>query len=125
MAWDPGSILHLPSKWAWNSVCGARAFRLIRWHMFGFLTGAMSSPNAPISLADYRLDKEDRRLKRRLANAQTIFNSTGKYEIMLRLKYLAILDYLEDVPELRELGRQQKNKLINRTLIDDERTNFG
>jgi hypothetical protein len=85
----------------------------------------MSSTNEPISLADYRLDKADRRLKRRLANAQTIFNSTGKYEIMLRLKYLAILDYLEDVPELRELGRQQKNKLINRTLIDEERTNFG
>jgi len=85
----------------------------------------MSSSNAPISLADYRLDKADRRLKRRLANAQTIFNSTGKYEIMLRLKYLAILDYLEDIPELRELGRQQKNKLINSTLIDDERSNFG
>ena len=85
----------------------------------------MSSPNAPISLADYRLAKADRRLKRRLADAQTIFNSTGKYEIMLRLKYLAILDYLEDVPELRELGRQQKTKLINRTLIDEERTNFG
>jgi len=85
----------------------------------------MSSSNTPISLADYRLDKADRRLKRRLANAQTIFNSTGKYEIMLRLKYLAILDYLEDVPELRELGRQQKNKLINRTLVDDERSNFG
>jgi len=85
----------------------------------------MSSRNEPISLNDYRLSKADRRLKRRLADAQTIFQSTGKYETMLRLKYLAILDYLEDVPELRELGRQQKNKIINRKLMDDEHANFG
>ena len=85
----------------------------------------MSATNEPISLDEYRLRKADRRLKRRLADAQTIFQSTGKYETMLRLKYLAILDYLEDVPELRELGREQKKKIINRTLVDDERRNLG
>jgi hypothetical protein len=85
----------------------------------------MNSRNTPISLDEYRLNKADRRLKRRLADAQTIFQSTGKYETMLRLKYLAVLDYLEDVPELRELGRAQKKKIIDRTLIDDERRNLG
>jgi hypothetical protein len=74
------------------------------------------SPSAPVSLTAYRRDKADRRLKRRLANAQTIFLSTGKYETVLQLTYLAILDYLEEVPELREVSPQQIDTVIKRAL---------
>jgi hypothetical protein len=74
------------------------------------------SSNASISLAEYRMEKADRRLKRRLANAQTILLSTGKYETALRLTYLAIVRYLDEVPELRNVNPDQIDTIINRAL---------
>jgi len=85
---------------------------------------AMSS-NAPISLANYRTQKAERRLERRLANARTIFDSTGKCETVLWLTYLAIIDYLNEVLPLRGLRREQKCKIINRALLDVRRSSAG
>ena len=93
-------------------------------HVSRIYLPAMSS-NAPISLANYRTQKAERRLERRLANARTIFDSTGKCETVLWLTYLAIIDYLNEVLPLRGLRREQKCKIINRALLDVRRSSVG
>ena len=58
------------------------------------------------SLSDIRRDRAWDRLKKRQHQAERIFEVFDNYEAMQRLKFQAIKDYLEEVPELRELRRQ-------------------
>jgi hypothetical protein len=76
----------------------------------------MSSVNVLRSLSDYRLEKAQRRLERRLSNAQTVFSGTGNFKTMYLLKYKAIHDFLAAVPELRDITQEAKREFIKRTL---------
>ena len=76
----------------------------------------MSSVTVVRSLTDYRLQKAQRRLERRLRNAETVFTENGNFKAMYRLKNEAILDFLAAVPELRDITQKVKREFIKRTL---------
>ena len=76
----------------------------------------MSSVTVVRSLNDYWLQKAQRRLERRLRNAETVFTENGNFKAMYRLKNEAILDFLAAVPELRDITQEAKREFIKRTL---------
>ena len=76
----------------------------------------MSSVTVVRSLSDYRLEKAQRRLERRLRNADTIFAGTGNFKTMYLLKHKAIHDFLAAVPELRDITQEAKRQFVQRTL---------
>ena len=76
----------------------------------------MSSVTVVRSLTDYRLEKAQRRLERRLRNAETVFTENGNFKAMYRLKNEAILDFLAAVPELRDITQEAKRQFVQRTL---------
>ena len=76
----------------------------------------MSSVTVVRSLTDYRLQKAQRRLERRLRNAETVFTENGNFKAMYRLKNEAILDFLAAVPELKDINAEAKNTFIKRAL---------
>jgi len=76
----------------------------------------MSSVTVVRSLTDYRLQIAQRRLERRLCNAETVFTENGNFKAMYRLKNEAILDFLAAVPELRDITQEAKRDFIKRTL---------
>ena len=76
----------------------------------------MSSVTVVRSLTDYRLQKAQRRLERRLRNAETVFTENGNFKAMYRLKNEAILDFLAAVPELRDITQEAKRQFVQRTL---------
>ena len=78
----------------------------------------MSSVNVLRSLSDYRLQKAQRRLERRLRNADTVFSETGDFKLMYLLKHKAIRDFFAAVPELRDITEEAKREFIERTLSD-------
>ena len=77
----------------------------------------MSSVNVLRSLSDYRFEKAQRRLERRLRTAEMVFSGTGSFKTMYLLKHKAIHDFLAAVPELRDKTEDAKNKFINRALV--------
>ena len=54
----------------------------------------MGSVNVVRSLSDYRLEKAQRRLERRLRNAESVLSGTGNFKTMYLLKHKAIHDFL-------------------------------
>jgi len=59
-----------------------------------------------IDLSDYRWIRAMKRYKRRERQAALVYDMTDDYDLWCRLRHKAMLDYLEEVPELRELRRQ-------------------
>ena len=69
-----------------------------------------------ISLSDYRCSKAAQRLHRRLADAEKVFAISGDSDAAHRLRFQALADFLQEVPELRELKREVKKEEDRRRL---------
>ena len=69
-----------------------------------------------ISLSDYRCSKAAQRLHRRLADAEKVFAISGDSDAAHRLRFQALADFLQQLPELRELKREGKKEEDRRRL---------
>jgi hypothetical protein len=69
-----------------------------------------------ISLSDYRWSKAAERLQRRVADAEKVCAIIGDSDAAHRLRFQALADYLQQLPELRELKHEVKNDEDRRRL---------
>ncbi len=67
-----------------------------------------------INLSDIRWDRALRRLRKRQRDAEHIFEVYDDYEAMQHLKFQAMEDYLEEVPELRALRKAARKENAKR-----------
>jgi len=63
-----------------------------------------------VDMSDYRWIRAMKRFRLRQRNANIAFDLTDNYELWNKLRHEAMMDYLNEVPELRAL-RQKSDKI--------------